>query len=89
MTNKERVLREYPSAWFNRASRSIEGYSQGLILGVGSVLARNLEASAWKDAAAKLRPVTLCERCARLKAKGKYQLPTGCIFCKRAKSLID
>lgn len=56
ITNKERVLREFPSAWFNAEDRTIEGYSQGLILGRGSVLARSIEKSAWADAAKQLRP---------------------------------
>ncbi len=55
MTAKERVLKEWPSAWFNEKERTIEGYSHGLVFGRGSVLARNLEQSAWKDAAANLR----------------------------------
>lgn len=55
LSNKDRVLREYPSAWFNSKERTIEGYSEGLILGRGSVLARNLEKSAWLDAAKNLR----------------------------------
>ncbi len=54
MTNKEKVLREFPSAWFNRAARTIEGYSDGLVLGVGNVTAPNLEKSAWADAAKRL-----------------------------------
>ena len=56
MTREQRrVFKEYPGAWFNRAARTIEGYSEGLILGHGSVCARSLKHSAWKDAARNLR----------------------------------
>ena len=55
LSNKDRVLREYPSAWFNAKERTIEGYSEGLILGRGNVLARSVEKSAWMDAAKNLR----------------------------------
>ena len=58
LSNKDRVLREYPSAWFNSKERTIEGYSEGLILGRGSVLARNIEKSAWLDAVRNLRRVS-------------------------------
>lgn len=51
LTAKQRVLREWPSAWFNAKERTIEGYSEGLILGRGNVLARSIENSAWVDAA--------------------------------------
>ena len=52
---KRRVLKEYPSAWFNAKERTIEGYSESLILGRGSVIAKSIEASAWIDAAKNLR----------------------------------
>jgi hypothetical protein len=54
-TAKKRVLVMYPLAWFNSERRTIEGYSEGLILGYGDVNARSIEASAWKDAAARLK----------------------------------
>jgi hypothetical protein len=38
-------------AWFNRERHTIEGYSHGLILGRGSILARSIEADAWRNAA--------------------------------------
>lgn len=52
-----RVLKEYPGAWFNAKDRAIEGYSEGLILGRGSVNAKSIEASAWAAAAKRLRRV--------------------------------
>lgn len=55
LTAKQRVLKEWPSAWFNAKERTIEGYSESLILGRGSVIARSIEASAWADAAKKLK----------------------------------
>lgn len=54
LTPKQKVLREFLGAWFNREERIIEGYSQGLILGRGAVTARNIEQSAWADAARRL-----------------------------------
>ena len=54
-TAKIRVLKEFPSAWFHRDSRCIEGYSHGLILGVGNVCSNNLESSAWSDADRNIR----------------------------------
>lgn len=56
MTPKQKVLKEWPSAYFDAGSRSIQRYTEGLSpLGVGSVLARSIEASAWKDAARNIR----------------------------------
>jgi len=55
LTLRQRVLREWPSAWFNAKRRIIEGYSEGLVLGYGSVIARSIEASAWADAAKRLK----------------------------------
>jgi len=55
MSPKQRVLREWPMAWFNKEEHTIEGYSYRLVLGRGSILARNVEASAWRDAARNLR----------------------------------
>lgn len=57
LTPKQKVLKEWPSAYFDRASREIQRYTEGLPpLGQGSVLARSTEASAWADAAKRLRP---------------------------------
>ena len=54
LTPKQRVLKEWPSAWFNKEERTIEGYSQGLVLGRGNVIARSVKASAWADAAKRM-----------------------------------
>jgi hypothetical protein len=51
LTPKQSVLMEFPSAWFNAKARTIEAYSESLVLGHGSVLAPNIEKSAWADAA--------------------------------------
>ena len=55
LTPKQMVLKEYPRAWFNKTDRTIEGYSEGLILGRGCVMASSIEASAWADAARRLK----------------------------------
>lgn len=58
MTGREArrlVLSEFPSAWFNSNSRQVEGYSEGLVLGTGSVIARSTESSAWIDAAENIK----------------------------------
>jgi hypothetical protein len=54
-TAKARVLKEWPMAWYNKEAHTIEGYSHGLVLGRGSILARSVEADAWRDAAKQLR----------------------------------
>lgn len=55
LTPKQKVLKEWPSAFFDRDTREIQLYTQGIVLGRGSVIARSIEASAWKDAAANLQ----------------------------------
>jgi hypothetical protein len=55
LTCKERVLKEFPGAWFNAKERIIEGYSAHLELGYGDVLAKSIEKSAWKDAAKRIK----------------------------------